>query len=120
MTFRPSPTYDVRYNCPTGHNSGDGMSNVNHQTWTCDHCHLPLKIEMRDDSGAVLVVERHPVNTLRPGDHIVYALGNGRLARAEVYVSEPASDTRQATHWRLCVEGFGGPLIPLGQLVKRL
>ncbi|MGM7284759.1 hypothetical protein ABRY74_23215 [Pseudomonas guariconensis] len=120
MTFRITTAFDVRYNCPTGHNSSMSMTNVDRQTWTCDHCHLPLKIKMRDDSGAVFVVERHPVNTLRPGDHIVYALGNGRLARAEIYVSEPATSQHRTSHWRLCVEGFGGPLIPLGQLINRL
>lgn len=119
MTFRITPAFDRRYNCPTGHSS-DGMTDVDRQTWTCPHCHLPLMIEMSDDVGALFVVERHPVNTLRPGDHIVYDLGNGRLACAKVHVSERDTGRQRDTHWRLCVEGFGGPLIPIRQLVNRI
>lgn len=120
MTFRITPAYDRRYNCPTGHNSSEGMTTVDKNTWLCDHCQLPLKIEMRDNANNHYVVERHPVNTLELGDHIVYALGNGRLACAKVYKSEPAKGQHSAGNWYLRVEGFGPASIPLGQLVNRI
>ena len=120
MTFRITTSFDVRYNCPTGHNSIDGMTDVDNQTWICDHCDLPLKIEMRDGAGNYCVVERHPVNTLRNGDHIVYDLGNSQMACAEVYVSQRTTGKLSGTHWHLRVEGFGMADVPADQRVNRI
>lgn len=120
MTFRITTAFDVRYNCPTGHNANEGATEIDKQTWTCKHCQLPLRIEMRDGIGNYYVVERHPANTLRAGDHIVYDQGHHRLACAEVHASDWATGKHGATHWQLRVEGFGSSLVPAGQLVNRI
>lgn len=120
MTFRITTAFDVRYNCPTGHNANEGVKDIDKQNWTCNHCHLPLSIEMRDRAGHFYVVERQPVNTLREGDHIVYNLGNHQMACAEVYASDWATGKHSATHWQLRVEGFGTVEMPAGQRVSRI
>lgn len=118
MTFRITTAFDVRYNCPTGHNANEGVTDFDKQNWTCNHCHLPLRIEVRDSIGDYYLVERHPVNTLRAGDYIVYDLGNNRLACAEVYGSDWA--TGSTTQWQLRVAGFGTLEMPAGNRVNRI
>ena len=118
MTFRITTAFDVRYNCPTGHNANEGITDFDKENWTCNHCQLPLRIEMRDRAGNFYVVERHPVNTLRPGDYIVYSLGNNQIACAKVHNADWA--TGSTTQWQLRVEGFGSPLIPAGHRVNRI
>lgn len=120
MTFYIAPSYDSHYSCPNGHNCSNGATNVDRQTWTCTQCHHPLDIDMTDSSGLTLTVERHPANTIRKGDHIVWDKGNSHLGSGVVHGSHAPTGKQQATHWKLVVEGYGPGTVPADQYINRI
>ena len=63
---------------------------------------------MTDSSGVTHTVQRHLADTIRIGNKIVWDRGNKLLNIGEVYVSEAPTGKKQATHWKLVVEGNSG------------
>lgn len=120
MTFYIAPSYDSRYSCPNGHNDSNGATHVDRRTWTCTQCQRSLDIDMTDSSGLTLTVERHPANTIRNGDHIVWDKGNSHLASGVVHGSHAPIGKLQATHWKLVVGNYGPGTVPAGQYINRI
>jgi len=118
MTFYIAPSYDSHYSCPNGHNNGSGAIQVDRRTWTCAQCHHSLDIDMTDSSGLTLTVERHPANSIRMSDHIVWDKGNSHLASGQVHGS--FAPKQQATHWTLVVGNYGPGTVPANQYINRI
>lgn len=120
MTFYISPSYDKHYSCQNGHNNSGGATHVDRQTWSCTQCHHSLDIDMTDSSGVTHTVQRHPANTIRYGDQIVWDRGNKHLNIGRVRGSHAPTGKQQATHWKLVVEGYGPATVPTDQYINRI
>ena len=119
MTFYIAPSFDTHYSCPNGHNNSNGATHVDRRTWTCTQCLQSIKITMTDSSGISHTVERHPANSIRKNDHIVWDRGNSLLNLGEVYGAEAPTGKKQFTHWKLVVEGFGLGTVENDQYINR-
>lgn len=120
MTFYISPSYDKHYSCPNGHNSSGGATDLDNQTWTCKVCHQSINITMADYSGVTHTVQRHPANTIRKHDQIVWDRGNKLMNIGKVHGSEAPTGQKQATHWKLVVAGYGLGTVPADQYINRI
>jgi len=120
MTFYISPSYDSYYSCPNGHNNNSGATHLDNQTWTCTECGQLINITMTDYSGVMHIVQRHPANTIRIGNYIVWDRGNKLLNIGEAYGSNAPTGKKQATHWNLVVEGYGLGTVPASQYINRI